>query len=186
MRAFKVGDRVSVIDENISGVVSRIDGNTIYIESEDGFEFSYQANDLVLDKASDISTSIFSHANSEQVIQEKETDRKPKSKKSKPKERSKPSLVVDLHIEKLVDSTRNMTNYDIITLQLDTVRRQLEFAMRKRIQKVVFIHGVGEGVLKMEMETVLRRYDNLKYYDADYREYGYGATEVYIFQNVRD
>ena len=77
-----------------------------------------------------------------------------------------------------------MTNYDMLTLQLDTAKRQLEFAMRKRIQKIVFIHGVGEGVLKMELETLFRRYDNIKYYDADLQKYGYGATEVYIFQNI--
>ena len=93
-------------------------------------------------------------------------------------------MEVDLHIHKLTDSNRRMTNYDILTLQLDTAKRQLEFAMRKRIQKIVFIHGVGEGVLKMELETLFRRYENIKYYDADLQKYGNGATEIYIFQNV--
>ena len=58
------------------------------------------------------------------------------------------------------------------------------FAIRNRIQKVVFIHGVGEGVLKLELESLVRRYDNLKYYDADFQKYGRGASEVYIFQNA--
>jgi len=47
----------------------------------------------------------------------------------------------------------------------------------------VFIHGIGEGVLKAELEYLFRRYGNLKYYDADYQKYGRGATEVYIFQS---
>jgi hypothetical protein len=55
--------------------------------------------------------------------------------------------------------------------------------MRKRIQKIVFIHGVGEGILKAELDFLLGRYDNLKFYDADYQKYGLGATEVYFFQN---
>jgi dsDNA-specific endonuclease/ATPase MutS2 len=76
-----------------------------------------------------------------------------------------------------------MSNYEMLNLQLDTAKRQLEFAIRKRIQKVVFIHGVGEGVLREELYTLFRRYDNLKYYDAEYQKYGHGATEVYIFQN---
>ena len=42
----------------------------------------------------------------------------------------------------------------------------------------VFIHGVGEGVLKLELEYVLKRYEDLTYYDADYQKYGFGATEV--------
>ena len=77
-----------------------------------------------------------------------------------------------------------MSNFDKLNLQLDTARRQLEFAIKKRIQKVVFIHGIGEGVLKMELETLFSRYDNIKYYDADYKKYGLGATEVYIYQNA--
>lgn len=183
MLKFKIGDRVSVLDENISGVISRIENDIAFVLSEDDFEFPYAITALVLDKASEISSSVFTHTSSFDAISEKSQPSKPKSKRSKPKEQSKPTLVIDLHIEKLVDSTRGMTNYEMLNLQLDTVRRQLDFAVNKRIQKVVFIHGVGEGVLRMELETVLRRYDNLKYYDADYRTYGYGATEVYIFQN---
>jgi hypothetical protein len=55
--------------------------------------------------------------------------------------------------------------------------------MEKRISRIVFIHGVGEGILKEELGYLLRRYDNLRYYDAEYQKYGLGATEVYIFQN---
>ena len=76
-----------------------------------------------------------------------------------------------------------MANHDMLTLQLDTAKRQLEFAIRKRIQKVVFIHGVGEGVLKIELDYLFGRYGNVKFYDADYQKYGLGATEVYIYQN---
>jgi dsDNA-specific endonuclease/ATPase MutS2 len=75
-----------------------------------------------------------------------------------------------------------MTTFDILNYQMDTARRQLEFAMRKRIQRVVFVHGVGEGVLREELRTLFRRYEDLRVGDADYRKYGMGATEVYIPQ----
>jgi len=29
------------------------------------------------------------------------------------------------------------------------------------------------------------RYNNVKYYDANYQKYGLGATEVYIYQNIK-
>jgi dsDNA-specific endonuclease/ATPase MutS2 len=77
-----------------------------------------------------------------------------------------------------------MSNFDILNIQLDTAKRQIEFAVRKRIPKIVFIHGVGEGVLKAELDYLLGRYDNLKFYDANFQKYGVGATEVYIFQNT--
>jgi hypothetical protein len=49
---------------------------------------------------------------------------------------------------------------------------------------VVFIHGVGEGILKIELDYLFGRYNNVKFYDANYQKYGLGATEVYIYQNV--
>ena len=88
-----------------------------------------------------------------------------------------------MHINQLVPSTRGMSNYDMLNIQIETAKRQLDFAMQKRIQKIVFIHGVGEGVLKEELYSLFRRYENVNYYDADYQKYGLGATEVYIYQN---
>ena len=38
---------------------------------------------------------------------------------------------------------------------------------------------------KMELETLFSRYDNVKFYEADYKKYGFGATEVYIMQNPK-
>jgi len=70
----------------------------------------------------------------------------------------------------------------MLNLQLDTAKRKVEFAIQKRISKIVFIHGVGEGVLKSELLRLLNKYP-VKYYDASYKKYGLGATEVYVFQN---
>ena len=68
--------------------------------------------------------------------------------------------------------------------RLETAKRRLEFAIQNRIQRTVFIHGVGEGVLKLELEYLFKRYEgNIKYYDANYQKYGQGATEVYIYQS---
>lgn len=77
-----------------------------------------------------------------------------------------------------------MSNFDIVNLQLDTAKRQLEFAIQKRIQKIVFIHGVGEGILKEELGYLFRKYEGIDWYDADYQKYGMGATEVYIRQSA--
>ncbi len=93
-------------------------------------------------------------------------------------------MEVDLHIHQLTNHYKGMSNFDMLNLQLDTAKRQLDFAINKRIQKVVFIHGVGEGVLKTELEYLFKRYDNVKFHPADYQKYGLGATEIYIYQNV--
>jgi len=92
-------------------------------------------------------------------------------------------MEVDLHINKLTKSVKGLDNYDMLNLQLDTAKKKVEYAIYKRISKIVFIHGVGEGVLKSELQSLLNKYP-VKYYDASYKQYGLGATEVYVFQNT--
>lgn len=180
---FKVHDKVEVLDDALKGKVVSVDGNQVTVETTEGFMLKYHENELV--GTNEDQTRLISTADVEisEILREKQVPKKPKSTRTKPKERNAPPMEVDLHIEKLVNSYRGMTNYDILNLQLETAKRQIEFASRKRIQKIVFIHGVGEGVLKAELDFLLGRYDNLKFYDADYQKYGLGATEVYFFQN---
>lgn len=179
----KIGDKVAVLDDDLEGKIVDIGSQFITIVSQDGFEMDFPPSALV--KIEGSLDDIFEDhdVNYDQVLQEKDIPKKPKSQKTTFKERLIPPMEVDLHINKLVNKSRGMSNHDMLNLQMDTARRQLEFAFKKRIQRIVFIHGVGEGVLKAELDFLLGRYNNLKYYDADYQKYGLGATEVYIFQN---
>ena len=179
----KIGDRVAVLDEDLTGRITSIDNQYITIETKDGFPLQFSADELVL-ISKEFSTSELLNDDMDKILSKKNVPKRKKSQRTKPKERSRPPMVVDLHIHKLVDSEKGMSPHDKLILQSDTAKRQLDFAIQKKIQRVVFIHGVGEGVLKSELEYLFRRYDNVKYYDADYKEYGRGATEVYIFQNL--
>ncbi|WP_219548226.1 Smr/MutS family protein [Gramella sp. MT6] len=179
---FRPGDRVELLDDDLSGIVQKANGDEVEIKTEDGFIMSFPADHLVKIK-DDINAIDVEEFDFEEVLEEKTPPKKKQSSRSKPKDKGAPPMEVDLHINQLVKSSRGMANHEILNLQLDTARHKLEFAMQKRIQKVVFIHGVGEGVLKMELEYLLGRYSNIKFYDADYQKYGLGATEVYILQN---
>jgi len=182
---FKVGDLVSVLDADITGEVEFVANNRISILTEDGFSFEFEKQELVkLENITAFKQDIFKNTSSNTAIKNKE-EKKKKLVVKKPKDRYEPTLEVDLHIHHLTNSTNGMTNHDMLTLQLDTAKRQLEFAIKKRMQKIVFIHGVGEGILKLELEYLFGRYSNIKFYDANYQKYGLGATEVYIFQNTK-
>ena len=179
---FKVGDQVEAIDDIVQGVVVKISGGQITVESKDGFLLKYTSDELLKVSGSNaIKVSNFEVA---KIKAEKEVPKNRHSRKIRPKERYAPQMEVDLHIDKLTPSTKGMTNFEMLNLQLDTAKRQLDFAIRKKIQKVVFIHGVGEGILKEELHYLFKRYENAKYYDADYQKYGMGATEVYITQQA--
>ena len=181
MAVFQIGDWVETIDDVVKGTVTKVTEHVVFIETEDGFLLDFEPAELVKIGQGDIRVSSYEVS---QVKAEKELPKKKNRQAVKPKERNTPKMEVDLHINQLTNSTRGMTNHEMLNLQLDTAKRQLEFAIRKRIQKVVFIHGVGEGVLKEELYYLFRRYENVKYYDADYQKYGLGATEIYIFQNT--
>lgn len=179
MAVFKIGDKVEAIDDLISGVVSEVNGAFITVDTNDGFPMVFNTKELVV-ISNDITVSNYEVA---LVKKEKELPKKRRPLPPRPKERNLPKMEVDLHINQLVKNPKGLGNYDMLNLQLDTAKRQLEFAISKRIQKVVFIHGVGAGVLKEELRYLFNKYDNVKHYDADYQKYGLGATEVYIYQN---
>lgn len=90
-------------------------------------------------------------------------------------------IEVDLHINELVDSTSGMSNADMLLLQLDKFHAVIAENKTHKGQKIVFIHGKGEGVLRKEIEKLLKtRYKTYYFQDASFREYGFGATMVTI------
>ena len=183
MDFFKPNDTVSVLDEAIEGVVVSVTTTAITIETTDGFLMQFAPNELLkINSNDDLKTLI-----GKQGITKKNIDIQPPKKQNTEKVKvSKQDFGVpefDLHIEKLVKSKGGMTNYDILNLQAETAKRHVEFAIKNRIPKIVFIHGVGEGVLKAELDFMLGRYEQITFQDANYQKYGLGATEVYFKQN---
>lgn len=92
-------------------------------------------------------------------------------------------LVVDLHINELVDNTLGMEPKDMLELQL----RKVEEVLRSRRkpnhvgEKVIFIHGKGEGVLRKAVwDLIHRKFPRHDLQDASFQEYGFGATQVTI------
>ncbi len=111
-------------------------------------------------------------------IKQKDTSPKPKVQKDIKLDTEE----VDLHIHELVENHQDLSNGEIIQLQLARFETALEGGIRSNItKKMVFIHGLGNGKLKFEICKLLdKKYSKLKYQDASFKEYGYGATLVYI------
>lgn len=89
--------------------------------------------------------------------------------------------VIDLHIEKLLDSTAGMSSSEMLEYQLDKFRKVMKEHRHEKGKKIIFIHGKGEGVLRHAIIHELNyRYRPCTYQDASFQEYGYGATQVTI------
>jgi dsDNA-specific endonuclease/ATPase MutS2 len=167
--SFNKGDFVSVIDNDINGKIINIQGNRITIEDEFGFPYYYNANQIILRKPL------------EEILSEKVIHKDKITKKSKRSRRNKIDfLEIDLHIHQITNTNRNMSNHDILTYQLHHAKNKMQEAIKKRIPKVIYIHGKGKGVLKKELQKMLRQFP-VEIRDASYEKYGFGAIEVKIY-----
>ncbi|MDE3249857.1 MAG: Smr/MutS family protein [Bacteroidota bacterium] len=89
--------------------------------------------------------------------------------------------VVDLHIEKITDNWEQLSNFEILTIQLREFEKFLELAFAHHQASVTFIHGVGTGKLRDELHDLLKQKKEVKYFVNQYHpSYGYGATEVFL------
>lgn len=177
----EIGNKVAVLDDVIKGEVVQIKGNEVLIETTDNMQLWYLKTDVV---KIDIDQNELSRKTGAGFgfIKTKEADTQKRKKTQFKKAKNEIVMEVDLHAEKLMKSTRGLDNYDILSLQIETAKRKIEYCIQKKISKIILIHGVGEGVLKTELQYLLNKYP-VKYYDASYQKYGLGATEVYVFQN---
>ena len=99
----------------------------------------------------------------------------------KKRQKDDDTLVIDLHADELLETTAGMNAADILHYQLDVFKKTMDENKKKKGQKIVFIHGKGEGVLRHALVHELNyRYKSCTYQDASFQEYGYGATQVTI------
>ena len=114
----------------------------------------------------------------EQMYKEEKVVANTSKKKSK---KDDGTLVVDLHADEVLETTAGMNSADILHYQMDIFKKTMEENRKKKGQKIIFIHGKGEGVLRQTIIHELNyRYKSCTYQDASFQEYGYGATQVTI------
>ncbi len=89
--------------------------------------------------------------------------------------------VVDLHIEKLTDSWKHLSNFEILTIQLKEFEKFYDLAIAHHQPSLIVIHGVGTGKLRNEIHDILKTKKIVKSFVNQYSaDYGYGATEIYF------
>lgn len=164
------GSKVKVLDEDVEGSIVRILKNKAIVLTDFGFEETYDLSELILAQPLDIQGV-------ESLPKDKELKSKIKSEKKQTQENAKE---IDLHIGKLVDFPRGLSNYEMLQIQLQTVREEINLARSEKRAKLIFVHGHGKGVLRKELYKLLNSYPDLEYFDASFKKYKLGATEVWL------
>lgn len=92
-------------------------------------------------------------------------------------------VVIDLHMHVLTDrDDTGVSAQDILAYQMRRFDHAMQDALASpQVRRLVAIHGVGNGRLRHEVVSSLRRnYPQCSYQDASFKEYGYGATMVLL------
>jgi hypothetical protein len=92
-----------------------------------------------------------------------------------------PRSVVDLHIEKLTDNWKGLSNFEILTIQLNYFEKYYNLAVAHRQPNFIVVHGIGTGKLRNEIHEILKAKKEVKSFANQYHNnFGFGATEIFF------
>ena len=195
----KIGSEVKFLNDVGGGIVLEIfsDG-TASVQGEDGFDMKYNLTELMLvsdsiteqeeeynNKLPDLDKIIAQDVNEErQKLIQKDFEIKYANVRATNQQRRGEHMVIDLHIHELIDDQSGLQDRTKLDIQLNHFERMMRIAGEQRVKRVIFIHGVGQGVLRNQIRTRLDSYyPDCTVRDGNPREYGAGATEVILGQS---
>lgn len=175
-RDFQVGEKIGFLHEEGRGTIIRIiSKQEVIIHDDYGFDRNCNIDELIKIQSENynLKSTNFSNLNKNR-LQKKITSSKSNKNQEIPQ--------IDLHIENLLDTHRNMSNSEILEVQMRAFKGFFYANVRKGATRLIIIHGVGEGVLKNEIREFLRGYPSgVDFWDAPYTKFGGGATEVRVY-----
>ena len=195
----KVGTRFRFLNDVGAGIVRGWrSAEEVVVETEDGFDMIYPPKELLVvgnpaeeaeryqRQIPTIEEILSKEVSAEQRRRmERDFDAKYKDAHSRAVGGRQDKVEVDLHLHELVDSTQGLSPSAMLDLQLSHFERMLQISIRERQRRVVFIHGVGQGVLRHAiLSRVTQFYPECDAKPADPRKYGSGATEIHIRQSA--
>lgn len=191
---FSVGDRVRFLHQSGEGVVLAVEdgGAVLLVEDGDGFPMRFPAKDcLAVPNAAEEAKAYASKEISKGELLERNVDatvlkkaqqdfdvkyRNPNATNMRKRDEH---MEVDLHFHALTGARDSASPHEMLTLQMEHFDRMMRRAEEKRIPRIVFIHGVGQGRLRQEIRDALTAYwPQCTCRQGDPRKYGHGATEV--------
>ncbi len=96
------------------------------------------------------------------------------------------TMEIDLHMDEVDLQKSQFSLSGILALQMSRFHSALDEAVSKKYRKLVIIHGVGQGTLKMQIRKELQeKHPEYLFQDASFREYGFGATMVHLIADKK-
>lgn len=176
----RIGKTVGFLHEQGTALVLELRGKRALILDSDGFEREVFASELI-----ELHGTSYDKHTPENPEHAKGMLLSRKEQKQKVSKQHQGTVLweVDLHIEELTASISGWNSTDMLIRQMAVFKNKFRAAKEQRVNKLVVIHGVGEGVLKNEIRSFLMKQEQVEFHDADYSKYGKGATEIVFHPN---
>jgi hypothetical protein len=160
----KIGDKVSVVDEDLNGVITSVNGNIVVFKDEYGFTHQYPKEKLV-PKISDFYENI-------KVV------KKAEPQKNISKKHHKNLLVLDLHFENLVKNPHDYDSFERLFIQKEKLLEVIAFCRKNHLKRLEIVHGIGDGTLQRMVWDALESQTNLDFYNKEILHHQSGAVMV--------
>ncbi|WP_172283628.1 Smr/MutS family protein [Chryseobacterium sp. LAM-KRS1] len=160
----KIGDQVSVVDEDLSGVITSVKGNIVVLKDEYGFTHQYPKEKLVPKNAS--------------LYDNIKVVKKAEPQKITSKKHQKNHMVLDLHFHNLVKNPNDYDGFERLFLQKEKLIDTLSFCRKNHLKRLEIVHGIGDGVLQRMVLDVLESQADLDFYNKEILHHQSGAVMV--------
>lgn len=176
----KVGDRVRFVNDIGGGIIKKCSRDDIYvtISDDNGFDIPVLKEECIVVNPN----NKYGRCPADRKQKFIAAGEKPSSCKKTGDTRKSTIIEIDLHIEKLFPNGQLFDKSKSLEYQMDKARYVLQSNKNKKGMHIVFIHGVGAGVLRKALiKEIEELYPSLSWQDASFGEYGYrGAIQVII------
>lgn len=163
---FLLGEYISILNETGKYRVLSIQPSFLLVEDEHGFERKIVYGNAV--KIASFNTG---------EVQVKEAD-SIKIRSNKRKAECIPEI--DLHLESFDLINDSNSAHKNFLLQINTFKRFINTNLKKKVSRVLVIHGVGNGKLKSEIKSCLQGRPGYEMNDANFSQRGVGASYIDI------
>lgn len=168
----KIGDWVSVINDDLNGKIKSIQNDCVIIIDSYGFSHQYSKKDLIVRNQEFYENNLHTEGKYDKISREKPN-----------KSRSHQShLILDLHFDKLVNNPHQYDSFERFFIQKEKLIETLEFCRENKIRKLEIVHGIGDGILQKMVYDILRTQTNMEFEEHEFFYHQSGSVLV-VFKN---
>lgn len=163
-KSFNIGDKVCWIDQALEGTIVDINRQRAEVKLSDGFtewialsKLVLQLEDMDIDNAIDDKNEL-THIEYRPLRTEE----------------------IDLHIEKLYTHWRSIPVQQILSRQINAFEEELRTAIAEKRDRLIVVHGKGEGILKANIIDILQKNYGYTYVEMKDGKYKNAAIEIFL------